>query len=320
MIRRRAIAVAVGLVLLSPTLSVAARAQEKALIPSLGEHTFVPNSLVRSPLIRSYFRSTTGVGGTSRLVVPAVSLPDGTVLFDLATELTLATLAFEFEYAMKPWVAVWGNFEVLGRLGTSTEALISEGITGAASFELGWQFKLWQDERNALSLELASQRRNGAFINVLDWLERILEDGGFQPGNSLVRSRDSMRGLAGLDYAHAFSPLLGVTADAALGYGERLDRQGDNDFSHEFALGVSCNLSATTRVPLGLFLGYAFSDVRQGGLHDLGNSSTVGLRIDYMGFEDFVIGLEGSVSKAPVVGLSEDLESLGMEIDLQYWF
>ena len=307
------------LVLLACGLSSRVDAQEKKGVPRLGEHTFVPNRLIRSPFVQSYIRSTTGIGTSSKVQVPLITLPDSTVL-DLETSVTAATISFEFQYAIKDWVAVWGNMQIIGRLGTSTEALLSEGITGVGSFELGWLFKLWEDERNSLSLDLYSQRNQGTFINLLDWLSGIIEDGALLPGNTLVRSRDSMRGVGALNYAHAFSPLLGLTAGAGLGYGEKLNRSGDNTFSHEIGTGLSCNLAATTSVPLGLFLGYSFSNVTVAGDGRSDNVQTLDLRINYMGFDDFVVGLDMGVTSTPVKGLDESVKSSVVTFDLQYFF
>ncbi len=297
-----------------------ASASENQIFSRLGPHTFVPNGFVREPFIQSYFRNALGIGSTQPVFVPTVTLPDSTTVLGFETSVTVAALQFEWQYAMKSWVAFRARFEVFGRLGDSSSSLLSEGITGIGTYELGWFFKLLEGERDMLSLDLYMQRSQGAFVNLMDWLTQIIEDGGLEPDNSLVRNRDSLRGIAGLSYAHAFGSLFGVGANMRAGYGEQIDRNGKNDFIYSTRLGFSFNLNDTTRIPLGVFLGLQLSNWTNTGENLAGDLAGGSIRIDYLGFDDFILGLDHSYIITPVRGIEEDVKASTTLITLRYFY
>jgi hypothetical protein len=295
-------------------------ASDDQILPRLGAHTFVPNNFIPGPFIRSYVRNGTGGGATNSVSAPAVTLPDSTVITGLQTQVAMVAIDFEWQHAMKDWVAMRGRFEVFGRLGSSTSSLLSEGITGVGEYELGWMFKLAQTEKHALSLDLYMQRSQGNFVKILDWLDRIIEDGGLEPGNSIVRSRDSLRGIGAVQYAYAYNALLGFAVHGSLGYGEKLDRNGDNDFIYAMRGGLSINLHDTTTVPFGFYVGFGISDWTKGGERLRGQVSDVAVRINYMGFDDFVAGIEIDSKSVPVTGIEDRVRSTTGMLTLRYYY
>ena len=297
-----------------------ALATSDQVYPRLGTHTFIPNSFLRGPFINSYIGNGVGFGGTNSVNVPAITLPDSTVLLNLDTGITVAVLMFDWQHAMKSWVGFRTHFEVFGRLGSTTDALLAEGITGVGTFELGWIFKLAEGKRDFLSLDLSMQRNQGSFINLVDWLKRIIEDGGLKPDNTLVRNRDSLRGIVGLSYAHAFSSRFGLTAQGDLGYGEKIDRNGENDLKFDVRAGLSFNLHDTTNVPLGVFLGSGLSNWSKGGEILRGDIASGLLQIDFMGFDDFTVGLQYSYERLPLSGIDDSLVASAALITLQYFY
>ena len=311
------LALAVTVSVLTPLPGSAAEDQK---LPHLDTHTFVPNTFVPDPFVRSYIRNGTAVGGTNSVFVEAVTLPDSTVIFGLQTQVATVVIDFDWQHRMKDWVAVRGHFEVFGRLGSSTSSLLSEGITGIGTYELGWLFRLAETRKNALTLDLYMQRSQGSFVNILDWLEKIIEDGGLLPGNTIVRGRDSLRGIGALQYARAFSSLLGFTAMGSVGYGEKLDRDGENAVIYAVRGGLSISLHDTTRVPFGLYVGYGISDWDRGGGSLQGAMQTGVLRINYMGFDDFIIGVNLDFQSANFTGIQDPVRGMAGMITLRYYY
>jgi hypothetical protein len=322
MIRSRHVFLAIAILAATVFLATprSGSASDDQILPRLGAHTFVPNNFIPGPFIRSYVRNGTGGGATNSVLASVVTLPDSTVILGLQTQVAMVAIDFEWQHAMKDWVAMRGRFEIFGRLGSSTSALLSEGITGVGEYELGWMFKLAQTEKSALSLDLYMQRSQGSFVNILDWLERIIEDGGLEPGNSIVRSRDSLRGIGALQYAHAYNALLGFSVHGSLGYGEKLDRNGDNDVIYAMRGGLSINLHDTTKVPFGFYVGYGLSDWTKGGENLRGQIADIAVRINYMGFDDFIAGIEISSKSVPVSGVEDDVRGTTGMFTLRYYY
>jgi hypothetical protein len=169
------------------------------VIPVLGEHKFMPNSIVRDPFIKTYIRNSVGIGHALDLDIPIVEIGENQVL-GLRGDLVFTSLDFEYHHAVKDWLAVWGRFNILARIGNDTQALLSQGITAATGFEFGWLFKLMRKDNTMLSLSLNLENGSATIINLLDYINKIIE-GDYTYNNSLVNKVQSLRGGTGLRFA-----------------------------------------------------------------------------------------------------------------------
>jgi hypothetical protein len=280
----------------------------------------VPSNLVRDPFIAGYIRNSTGLGVSARTRVPAIAIDDSLTIGTLNASIAAFLLEFEYQHAVKDWLAVWGRVNTAGRLGTNTESLISQGVTALIGFDLGWMFRLLASENDALSFTAALQNGNANIINLLEWADRIIEDGTIAPDNQLLFKQTSLRGAFGLRYAHAFSPLFGAILNGDLSYGEKIDAKGDTEFSYIIGAGLSANLQQTTRVPLGFFLGYTTSNFALGTSNLTSNINSVELRFAYMGMSDFVVSLDLGYTSTPVSRFDQTINISFVSVNLRYFF
>ena len=94
---------------------------KQRIVPVLGSHRFMPNSIVKDPFINTYIRNSVGIGQALDLDIPIVVI-DGQEIFGLRGDLVFASFDFEYHHTVKDWLAVWGRFNILARLGNDTQA------------------------------------------------------------------------------------------------------------------------------------------------------------------------------------------------------
>jgi hypothetical protein len=197
--------------------------------------------------------------------------------------------------------------------------LLAQGVQALVGFEFGWLFRIVERERLILSGSLELSNADLTVINVLNWLEGILE-GAHGPDNSIVVPSNSLRGSGGLHLGYALSQLFGLRAGGFLGVGEGFDRRGDSGWHWEVEGAVDLNLYPKTSVPMGFVLGGEISSFPETG-DDLSQKSTRGfLRIAYTGRPDFVVGVDLSVERIPLSFLDHAIVTNSAAIELRYYF
>jgi hypothetical protein len=283
--------------------------------PRLARHAFTPNTLVPDPFIKTFIRNTVAIGSAANIEIP-VAVIDGDTIIGFEGDVMLAMLGFEYQGAVRDWLAARGKVAVLGRLGTNVGALLASGITASTGFEFGWLARLFQSDRTLLSADLKLSSNNFTFINVTDFVEDIIDGRSAE----LVRSTPSVRGGGGLRFAWGVSPLFGLTAAAETGYGESVERGSENQWYFELGTTLDFDLMAVSRVPLGIVLGYEHSTFPEGG-DDISDDIDHGLlRVAYTGRSDFVVALDVAVERFNSKQLNQWVNFSSIAINLRYYF
>ncbi len=283
--------------------------------PMLGGHAFLPNNLVRDPFIKTFIRNSVGVGSAVNLDIPLAIIGDDT-LVSLKGDLLFALLGFEYQQAVKPWLAARGEFKVVGRLGTGVPALLASGITASTGFEFGWLVRLFHSERTLLTGSLKLANNNFTAINVSDFVDDIIAG---RPA-SLIKKTPSMRGGGGLRFAWGVSPFFGLTALAETGYGESVDRRADDEWYFELGGTVDFDFSAISEVPIGVMAAYRHNSFPEAG-NDVSNDIRGGLlRIAYNGRSDFIVALDIGFERFDSRALNQTVNFGSVGLNLRYYF
>ncbi len=307
---------AVVVFLLASAWAMSATAQDPAASgrPTLGGHNFTESVAVPSPFVRSYIRNRMGAGKALNLTTPVYEL-DGQQVGGFQGSLLFAIVDFEYQYAIKPWIAVRARVFGTGRLGSDTFSLLSSGVTMSTGFELGWVIRLQERERTALALDLNLSDRSFTGVNLLQFVEDIVDG---VPA-SLVRKTPSARSSAGLRFAWAASPLLGVMARGQGGHGESIDRSRGDVWFYTLTGALDFDLRTKTSLPVGIALGYAYdsfpelSDDIAEGIH------SAFIRLSYLGRDDFLLSLDLSTDRVPLTNDRSDLDGATVTISLRYY-
>jgi hypothetical protein len=287
----------VALLLIAESMDAQQAKPPPVKLPQLGDHTFIVNELVGDPFIKTYVRTSLGVGKVTDFEVP-LAIIEGDTILGFKGDLLLAILEFEYQQAVKDWIASWGSVRLAGRLGTGVQSLLASGVTANVEFELGWLFKLYKSERAMLSGSLSINNGDVTGINVLQFVEDVIRG----EEALLVQTTPSLHGGGGLRFAYGVSDLLGFYLIANLGYGESVDRQAASGWFVDTGGIASINIANRTSVPLGWGIGFRTASVPV--TTDLDNDVTEALvRMAYTGTDDFSISLDLNYGDVPVIGL-----------------
>lgn len=278
----------------------------------LGGHYFTPSNEIRMPFILTHVRTSLGVGGMTDLKYPLIKIDDEEYYY-MQGNVFVAILNFEYQHAVKDWLAVFTRFGLTGRLGSSLATLTKQGINYATTFDLGWLIKVYRDDKFVLSTSIEVTNGNYSIINLQQFINDVI-DGVRDP--SLLRTNNSVFGLAGLKAAYGFNEFIGLNAVLDLGYGETIQRDLDNEFFTFSALNVDMNFYKLINTPLSLSLGYIHSTYPRSNDGDVFNTNVIIAQVNYIGRTDFVLSLDMVFSRElsdsinPVVWVSSVMFSM----------
>ena len=284
-------------------------------VPHKNGHTFSPAEGIPDAFVRSYIRNNLGISQTADVDIP-LGIIGGDTLFASRGALLFANLGIEYQQTIKEWIAFRAKLNVNGRLGTGTAALLSSGVSASTGFELGWLMRLLETDRGYMSLSLDVSNNSFTTINIADFVDDVINGDNAE----LVKKTPSVRAGAGLRYTHAFSPLVGLISYFETGYGESVDRVSEDEWFTEFGASVDFDLAGVGWVPIGLALGYQQDSFPEGGADITDVVRGIVFRIGYTGRKDLALGLNILYSAFPSNQLDDRIKTIGMKLDLRYYF
>ena len=287
--RRRAIGWLAPLMVAIATLSAEAPAcAEEPKRPTLAGHTFVSTDLIPDAFVHSYVRNSLGYAQAAHFDYPPVVV-NGDTLLALDGNLVYALLGFEYQHALRDWIAVRVAFNLRSRLGTQVSSLVSEGVTLTSGFEFGWLARLRETPTTSLCGALAVTNQSVTLIDMRQFAEDIANG---VPDAKLVDAVPTVRTAGSLRYAWAINRPFGLTLQGEGSYGES-QRRRESD-SWEYGLGASLDFDAREvwSVPVGAALAYRFSSLPLITSTDNGDASETVLRIAYNGKPDFLLSMD----------------------------
>jgi hypothetical protein len=185
---------------------------------TLGGYRFVPVTAFPDPFAVSRFRNYTGVAYANNIEFPLLVIdtepPD--TLLSLNGNYLFVVANFRFQWAVHPRVAVGLSAQGASRVGTSGQALLSQGVTALTGISLDGTFELWQSDRVLLSLVAEADYTDALDISFTRFVEDII-DGNIRNA-SLVRVVDGFWLKGGLGTAWAFNGWSGITGSVNWGF------------------------------------------------------------------------------------------------------
>jgi len=278
----------------------------------LGGHYFTPTNEIRMPFILTHVKTSLGVGGMSDLKYPSLEIGEKEYFY-MQGDVFVAILNFEYQHAVKHWLAVFAKFGISGRLGSSLATLTKQGINYATTFDVGWLIKVYRNQKFVLATSFEVTNGNYSIINLQQFINDVV-DGVDDP--SLNRSNNSVFGLAGLKAAYGFNEFIGLNAVFDVGYGETIQRELDNEFFTFSALNVDMNFYKLINTPISLSFGYLHSTYPRSNNSESFSSNVFITQLNYIGRTDFVLSLDMVFSRElsdsinPVVWVSSAMFSM----------
>lgn len=286
--------------------------------PMLAGHRFIQASNIQGPFIRTMFRNTIGVGVSSGISIPVIEIGGEEYHFETGS-LLYSTIQAEYQNAVKDWLSVWVEFQIVGRLGTETSSLLTQGVTVINGFDFGWLLKIWERDDMQLSGSVRVVKSSYTAVDLIGFIEGVIE-GVPESENSLVRTVPVLIGTTGLRYAWAINQVVGLTTLGAVGFGDSPDRKADSQWYFDLGALVDFDLRRKYSAPIGLALGANIANMAEQDQAMDGNIATAIGRIDYIGRIDFNLGLEVMSRWYDHEGFEESLRYTTVTMDFRYFF
>ena len=260
---------------------------------TLGEHYFTISNTLGSPFVLTSLNISLGFGGINDLKYAIPSRDEDESQY-LQGDLTLMLFSFGYQHAIKDWLAVYFDFEIISRMGSDHITLFKEGINYSSSFNVGWLIKILRYDDFALSSNIKVTNGLYSIISIENFADEI------NSGNedaSLIVDYYSTSAYATLNAAYGFSKLLGLNGDLGMGYGETIQKYQSNEFYMSAGIELDMNFTEYINAPISVILGYRFNSFPENSTMLHFNRNVLFGQICYIGRPDFIISLDFKLSK-----------------------
>ena len=284
---------------------------------TLGGYRFIPVSKIEAPFITTHFRNFTGIAFASNVEFPIIVIPDNPpdTLLALNGDFLFVVANFEYQHAVHPRVALHVQAGGASRVGISSEALLSQGVTALTSGQLGTIFELWRNERVLLSAAADLGYVNGLVIDFVQFATDIID--GNTRNASLVTNDQGARGDAGLRIAWAWNQWSGLTGVGQVGFADIGTLSGD--VLWRFAASGSADFGQHGNAPVGVQLSLDVDRLKPQSA-DIKTAVDIGVGVYYTGREDLNLGLEIDWSRWPLQNWDTVAYPVSFGVALRYYF
>jgi len=283
--------------------------------PAIAGHTFLSSDAVPDPFVRSYVRQSLGMARALDLSYPLGIIGEDTLAL-LEGDLTYAVLEFEYQHAVKHWLAARGRFNLRSRVGTEGTSLLTAGVQFNTGFEFGWLIRLLESDRVVVSLSADVSNRSFTVVNLAQFARDIING---VPEPVLTDKVPTVRGSGGLRFGWGVSRLFGLTAAFDGGYGDATRRDERARFVYSAGATLDFDLGAVTSVPIGVGLTYNQTSVFQNVSTESAQRTAV-VRVGYTGRPDFMIGLDAIGNIVRDIDVAGTVKAFGVILTMRYYF
>lgn len=287
--------------------------------PRLGEHLFSPIAGAPLPFIRTVTSLNVGVGVSQGLDVPLFEI-GGQPVYASVGELAVVGVIARHEQAIKPWMSVYLEARLTGRLGTNITSLLGQGINTVTGFDLGWNVRILENQRWSVVTGLSLEDGSYTNIDIQRWAEGLLDSGYVTEDNQLFDTKPALKASWMSSAAYVFNPALGLYASVTAGVAEPKVRDGDYSLLFDGMLALSVNWDPVIEVPIGTTLGVEYRENPDVSNADEGSYKNVYLRLGYTGEDAFGLGVQVMYQYAPVGGVVNDVSFISGAIDMRFYF
>jgi len=280
--------------------------------PSVGNHFFTPITYSNLPLTNTYFSTFTGIGNTTGLVSELGNLP----FQGLSGEVTFIEMGFAYQQRVRDWLAAYMELNISARVGTELQSILTQGFNTITSFNVGWHIRLWEGKKDRLSGVIELQNNKGSFVNLLGFVQDIINE---QPNPSLNETVPLLVFASGLRYAYALNETIGFKAAAALAYGETYTR-GQYGFSFDGGAGVDFNFYPKYAVPVGLVFIYDITSMPGLVYVEGEKSQMIQGKLAYTKASDFSLGIELTLARYPFLNQEKPVTLRTAALSARYYF
>jgi hypothetical protein len=201
-------------------------------------------------------------------------------------------------------------------VGTELQSILAQGFNTIANFNIGWHIRLSEGKKYRLSGTIELQNNKGSFINLLGFVQDIINE---RPNPSLNETIPLLVIGSGLRYAYAINETIGLKAAATLAYGETYTR-GQYGISFDGGAGVDFNFYPKYAVPIGLVFIYDITSMPSFVYVEGEKSQMLQGKIAYTKASDFSLGIELALARYPFLNQKKPVAMRTVSLSARYYF
>ena len=284
---------------------------------TLGDYRFVPVSNIDGPFITTRFSNFTGLAWAGGLNLPLLVIetdpPD--TLLALNGNFLFIVAEFRYQHAVHPRVAIALSASGVSRVGTSGQALLSQGVTVLKVIDLGGAVELWRNDRVLLSAVLNVGYVDGLVIDFVKFAEDVIE--GNIENAAIINTVDGGTVDGGINAAWALNHWAGITGVAHVGSADVEGLSGE--LRWRLAAAGTVDFGQRGNAPVGVGLSFDVDHLKPSTV-ETGTAVGVGLGVHYTGRDDLNLGLELRWSRLPLQGWDTTAYPVSFGLALSYYF
>jgi len=311
---------------------------------TLGGHVFQPSSEFPDPFVTTYLTSQVGAGAAPNLEVPVYNAEDSVVRV-LKGDVGFLTMGVRYQQRVLPWLALQVNMGGLGRFGTETPSLLSEGVSATYNFGAGAMARVWGTEKLYVSVAVDYSSTHLSSVTPLEYVQgvahavgKVLDSlqaiGGIAldtavidsvirsidlTGYSLHNSSKAQNATLGVRAAFAPLPWLGLTGLVQTGLVGLFNGPSDAGLL-DVGAAADVDFEPLWRVPVGVKVSGRWQSVDQDASDLVSSRTQFGANVAYTGREDFSIALELLFSSLEQRRTDARVSGRSFLISMRYYF
>lgn len=292
---------------------------DTTFLPSRGNHVFTSISSVDDPFVSTKFTLGFGIAEMIETQIP-INIGEFNRTIEFEPDIFYSTGGAEFQYAIRNWAAVNIKAYGLARLGNNFLSLASEGVSAASSFNIGWLFRIAENENLMFSASISLNTTDLTFIDILGKADTVYTQIDTIINKQIVTDYQSLTTQTDLRFAVRFSDVFGLVTKLSGGFGEFYAGESGNKFQYQFGLALSVDLRNWLHIPFGVGLGGTLisSDWRFNDAKPPVYSGNI--NIAFYNRNDFTLGLENFIQFIEPQKYEQTFKFIYSKIYMSYYF
>ena len=312
----------IALIVLSSLTSsklVLAQSSDTTYLPSRGKHIFTSVQYVDDPFVSTKFLLGFGNAEIIETEIPiTIGDSSGTVKFD--PDISYVTGGAEFQYAIRDWAAVRVKYFALAKLGNNFLSLASEGVSAASTFNIGWLFRIAENENIMFSGAIDLNTADLTYVNILGPKDTTITPVDTLINRQLITNYQSLTTQADLRLAVRFSDVFGLVTKLTGGYGDVYAGESESKFQYNFGLAFSIDLRNWISIPFGIGLGGSLISNDWRTQEAKPPVYSANLNIAFYNRNDFTLGVENYIQIVESQKYNQSFNYLNTRIYMSYYF
>jgi len=303
----------------SDSTAILIESSDTTYLPSRGNHVFTSISSVDDPFVSTKFHLGFGIAEMFETEIP-ITIGEYNKTIKFEPDIFYSTGGIEFQYAIRDWAAVNIKAYGLARLGNNFLSLASEGVSAASSFNIGWLFRIAENEDLMFSASIALSTTNLTFIDILGRTDTIITIIDTLINRQIVTEYQSLTTQTDLRFAVRISDVFGLVTKLSGGFGEVYATENKSQFQYKFGMALSVDLRNWFNIPFGLGIGgtivsneWRFNDAKP-PIYS-GN-----INIAFYNRNDFTLGVENFMQFIEPEEYEQTFKFLYTRIYISYYF